>query len=205
MFRSPPSSTLFPYTTLFRSPTVYWPRFNEGVLPSKSGTAQVTEVCAMMEAWSEIDAKLLELNNMSAGWRQSEEAPFQQALGIEFTRVLFYGSMASDPKTFTGLSTRYSDVNLGESSSGAKDGAVVDGGGSGSDNCSIWLIGWGENSVHGIYAKGTVGGLRAEDKGIHTKYDANGGLFDVARTKFQWDCGLAVRDWRYVIRIANID
>jgi len=25
------------------------------------------------------------------------------------------------------------------------------------------------------------------------------------RTHYRWDCGLTVRDWRYVVRIANID
>src|SRR4051812_37253753 len=70
-------------TTLRTSlPTVYWRRYNEGVLPSKSTTGQITEVCAMMEAWSEIDYDLLNLNGMSSAWRQSEEAPFVESMGI---------------------------------------------------------------------------------------------------------------------------
>jgi hypothetical protein len=193
-------------TTLRTSlPTVYYRRYNEGVLPSKSGTAQVDEVCAMMEAWSEIDYDLLHLNGMSESWRASEERPFVEAMGIQFASDLFYGNMATDPKKFTGLATRFNDLNLGESSSAAKDGAVVDGGGSGSDNFSIWLIGWGTNTVHGIYPQGSKAGLQREDMGVLPTKDANGGLYKVARTHFKWDCGIAVRDWRYVIRIANLD
>jgi hypothetical protein len=193
-------------TTLRTSlPLVYWRRYNEGVLPSKSTTGQITEVTAMLEAWSEIDWDLLNLNNMSAAWRMSEEAPFVESMGIEFSRVLFYGNMAVDPKTFTGLATRFNDINIGESGSAAKDGACLDAGGTGSDNTSIWLIGWGVNSVHGIYPKGSKAGLQSEDLGRIVTKDVNGGLYTVAHTHFKWDCGIAVRDWRYIVRIANID
>lgn len=193
-------------TTLRTSlPTVYFRRFNEGVLPSKATTGQVDEVCAMMSAWSEIDTKLLELNGWRASFRQSQERPFIESMGIAFCQTLLYGNMGTDPKTFTGLATRFNDLNLGESSSGLKDGAVLDGGGSGSDNTSIWLIGWGENTIHGIYPKGMTAGLQQSDKGVDVKVDANGGLYEVVRTNFTWDCGIAVPDWRYVIRIANID
>lgn len=193
-------------TTLRTSlPTVYWRRYNEGVLPSKSTTGQIEERTAMLEANSETDWDLLHLNDMSEGWRASEERPFQESMGIEFVRVLFYGNTATDPKIFPGFATRFNDVNIGESSSGAKDGAVIDGGGTQGDNTSIWLIGWGSNSVHGIFPKGSKAGLLVEDRGRWDIKDANGGIYSVARTHFKWDCGLAVRDWRYVIRIANID
>lgn len=193
-------------TTLRTSlPTVYYRRYNEGVLPSKSTTGQVTETCAMMEAWSQIDRDLLKLNGMSAAWRTSEEAPFTEAMGIEFSRAMFYGNMGTNPKEFTGLATRFNDVNVGESSTGAKDGAVVDGGGVGSDNTSIWLIGWGPNTVHGIYPRGSMAGLHSEDRGEFDLTDANGGIYTVVRSHWKWDCGIAVRDWRYVVRIANID
>ena len=50
------------------------------------------------------------------------------------------------------------------------------------------------------YPKGSSAGLKTEDKGICTTEDANGGKFDVTRTKFSWDVGLVLRDWRYVVR-----
>jgi len=31
------------------------------------------------------------------------------------------------------------------------------------------------------------------------------GRFEGYRTHYKWDCGLTVRDWRYIARIANID
>jgi hypothetical protein len=186
-------------------PDTYFRRYNEGVLPSKSTTGQVDEMLAMLESWSEIDNDLLKLNNNSATWRMSEERPFKVSMGIKAAQTLIYGNHSTDPKSFTGLSTRYNDVNLGESGSGLKDGAVVDGGGTGGDNTSIWLIGWGSDTVHGVYPQGSVGGLQVKDAGLDVKTDANGGLYWVARTHFKWDMGLAVRDWRAVVRIANLD
>jgi hypothetical protein len=35
--------------------------------------------------------------------------------------------------------------------------------------------------------------------------DANGNYYQAARSLYQWDLGMVVKDWRYVVRIANID
>ncbi len=64
---------------------------------------------------------------------------------------------------------------------------------------------WGENTVHGIFPKGQKAGIQMEDKGQVTLEDANGGKYEGYRTHYKWDNGLALRDWRYVVRIANID
>ncbi|WP_337238094.1 major capsid protein, partial [Salmonella enterica] len=70
---------------------------------------------------------------------------------------------------------------------------------------SIWLVVWGENTVHGIFPKGQKAGIQMEDKGQVTLKDVNGGKYEGYRTHYKWDNGLALRDWRYVVRIANID
>jgi hypothetical protein len=186
-------------------PTVYKTRFNEGVLPSKGTVGTVEEAMQMMESLSEIDSRLLKINNNSASWLNDQEDGHKMVLGIQMATDIFYGSRVADIKSFTGLSTRYSDVNLGESVSPAKDGAVVDGGGTGSDNCSIWLIGHGPRTFHGIYPKGSPAGLQVEDCGIETATDANTGRYRVVRKFFRWMGGIAVPDWRAVIRGANID
>jgi hypothetical protein len=47
--------------------------------------------------------------------------------------------------------------------------------------------------------------LEQTDLGVDTVIDANGGRFQAYRTHFQWKNGLVVKDWRYVVRIANVD
>jgi hypothetical protein len=187
-------------------PTVGYRRFNEGVAPSKSGRAQIEETVAMMEAYSQVDVRLVKLyGNQAAAFRAGEDSAFTEALNQQFVSDLFTGNATVNPDRFNGFATRYNDVNYGESSSTAKDGAIVDGGGTGSDNTSIWFVGWGADTVCGIYPKGTTAGLQAKDLGEDTAVDANGLMDQVYRSHFTWDVGLCIRDWRYVVRIANID
>jgi hypothetical protein len=180
-------------------PTVYWRAYNQGVPSSKSTTAQVTEPCAMLEARSHIDAKLLALNNNSAEFRLSEESAFIEAMNQEMTGKLFNGNVGTDAKTFSGLATRYSSTTAGNG------GNVILAGGAGSDNASVYLVVWGEQTVFCPFPKGSRAGLQSRDLGEESVQDANGNWYQAARSLFQWDCGLVVKDWRYVVRITNIN
>lgn len=180
-------------------PSVYWRQYNAGVPSSKSTTAQITEPCAMLEARSHIDAKLLMLNGNSAGFRLSEESPFIEAMGQEMVGKFFNGNVGTDLKTFSGLATRFSSTTAGNG------GNVILGGGTGADNASMYLVVWGEQTVFAPFPKGSRAGLMTRDLGEESVQDANGGWFQAARSLFQWDAGLVVKDWRYVVRIANID
>ena len=180
-------------------PAVYWRAYNAGVPSSKSTTAQITEPCAMLEARSHIDAKLLELNGNSAQFRLSEESAFIEAMNQEMTGKIFNGNVGADMKTFSGLATRYSSTTAGNGNN------VILAGGSGSDNASMYLVVWGEQTVFCPFPKGSRAGLRSRDLGEESVQDAAGGWYQAARSLFQWDSGLVVKDWRYVVRIANID
>jgi len=180
-------------------PTVYWREYNQGVPLSKSTTAQVTEPCAMLEARSHIDAKLLELNGNSAAYRLSEESPFIEAMNQEMTGKLFNGNVGADMNSFSGLSTRYSSTTAGNGQN------VILAGGSGADNASMYLVVWGEQTVFCPFPKGSKAGLSTRDLGEESVQDASGNYFQAARSLFQWDSGLVVKDWRFVVRIANID
>lgn len=181
-------------------PEATWRMLYQGVQPTKSTTAQVRDATGFAEAWSEIDAKLYELTGDKAGLRLSEASAFLEGLNQAMATSLFYGDQATSPAKFTGLAPRFN--KLANSGSGAQ---IVDAGGTGSDNTSIWFVVWGENTAHGLYPKGSKAGVTRDDKGVQTKTLADGSVFDVVREKFQWDIGLSVRDYRYVSRVANID
>lgn len=180
-------------------PSVYWRQYNAGVPDSKSTTAQIAEPMGMMEARSPIDAKLLTLNGNSAAYRMSEDAAFIEAMGQEFASKIFNGNVGVDSKTFSGLATRYSSTTAGNGNN------VILAGGSGSDNASIYLVVWGESTVFCTYPKGSQAGLMSRDLGELTETDASGNKYQARVTLFQRDAGLVVKDWRYVVRIANID
>ncbi|MCU1141599.1 major capsid protein [Stenotrophomonas maltophilia] len=177
-----------------------WRMLYQGVQPTKSTTAQVRDATGMIEAWSEIDEKLVRMTGDSAGLRLSEAQAFLEGLNQGVATSMFYGDQATSPAKFTGFAPRFNKIAT--SGSGAQ---IVDAGGTGSDNTSIWFIVWGENTVHGLYPKGSKAGIDREDKGKQTKTNADGSILDVVREKFQWDIGLSVRDYRYVSRIANVD
>ena len=187
-------------------PSVTWRLLNYGVQPSKGNTAQITDTCGMLESYAQIDKKLADLNGNAMEFRLSEDKAFIESMTQEYASTLIYGDLSS-PEKFVGLAPRYSTRNTAKAASAAN---VIDGGGSGNTNTSIWLVGWGENTIHGIYPKGSKAGLSMEDltagnpAGV-TLYDANGGMYQGYRSHYTWDCGLTVRDWRYAVRIANID
>jgi hypothetical protein len=185
-------------------PTVAWRLLNQGVQPSKSTTAQIDEQCGKLEAWCEIDEELVKLNGNSAEYRLSEASSFVEAMNQEFAATLIYGNSSTSPEEFTGLSIRYSS----RSASVANSANIVHGGGAGSDNTSIWLICWGQTTIHGIYPQGSDAGLMHRDLGlqvIETAAGIGGGRMMGYRDQWKWDVGIALRDWRYVVRIANID
>ena len=183
-------------------PSVAWRLLNSGVTPSKSTTAQVDEQVGMLEAYSEVDKDLAELNGNSAAFRLSEAQAFIESMNQEFAQTLFYGDQGTAPEEFTGLSPRYA------SSTGTTGQNVIKAGGSGSDNSSVWLVAWGANTLSGIFPKGSKAGLQHEDLGLVTVETGTGigtGRMRAYRDHWQWKCGLMVRDWRYAVRICNID
>ncbi len=183
-------------------PAVAWRLLNAGVLPSKSTTAQIDEMAGMLEAWSSVDKDLILLNGNAAAFRLSEATAFLEAMNQEFAQTLFYGNVGLAPEEFTGLAPRYSLSTAGNGSN------VVKAGGSGSDNTSLWLVVWGEQTVSGIFPKGSKAGLIHEDKGEQVLQSAGGvtgALMVAMMDRFQWKGGLCLKDWRYVVRICNID
>lgn len=143
-------------------PTVAWRLLNDGVQPSKSTTAQIDEACGKLEAWSEVDVAVANLNGNTAEFRLSEATAFIEAMNQEFSSTLFYGNSSTAPEEFTGLSIRYSDPSATNGSN------VIDAGGGGNDNMSIWLISWGMQTIHGIFPKGSTAGLQHHDHGEQT-------------------------------------
>ena len=184
-------------------PTPTWRKMYGGVQPDKGSQAQVDDTCGMLEAYAEVDKALADLSNNTAAFRMVEEKAHLEGLNQEIVDTLFYGNEDSEPEAFTGFSPRFNDLSADNADN------IIAGGGSGSDNASIWLVVWSPQTCFGIIPKGSVAGLQRSDLGEVTIEDAsdgsNTGRMQAYRTHYRWDAGLCVRDWRYVVRIANID
>lgn len=182
-------------------PGVTWRLLNYGVQPTKSRTVQVTDTIGMLESYAEVDKSLADLNGEVANFRLSEDRAFLESMNQELASTIFYGNTASDPEKFLGLAPRYSDLS-------AQNGEnILVGDGTGSDNTSIWLVSWGDMTTHGIFPKGQLTGLQHKDLGEQTLEDDQTppGKFQGYRSHYKWDAGMTVRDWRFNVRIANID
>jgi hypothetical protein len=191
-------------------PAVYWRALNQGIPNSKSTTAQVDEACGILEARSEVDKDLAMLNGNTAQFRLSEDVAFLEAMNQTQATTLFYGNPAIEPKSFLGLAARYSAAP-GSSGIGQN---IIEGGGTSTDNTSVYLVVWGDNTVYCPFPKGSSAGLMHEDLGEQTVYTPSSAGASTASssermqalvTRYQWKNGLVVKDWRYVVRIANID
>lgn len=180
-------------------PSVTWGKLYQGIPQSKSGKAQVEDTTGFVEGLSTIDQRLLDLSTNEGAVRMSEAMSFLEAMNQEVASKLFYGNTASDPEEFMGLAPRFNDL------SASNGNQIIDAGGTGSDNTSIWFTTWGENQTCLLYPKGTMAGVNREDMGRQRLTDGSGDPYYGKEEKFTWHVGLAVKDWRYVSRIANID
>lgn len=192
-------------------PAVYWRALNQGIPSSKSTTAQVDESCGILEARSEVDKDLAMLNGNTAQFRLSEDTAFLEAMNQTQAETLFYGNPATDPKQYLGLAPRYSSLSAANSQN------ILDAAGSSPSSnryTSVWLVVWGDQTVYCPFPKGSKAGLIHEDLGEQTVYTESTSTAGAASsstrmqamvTRYQWKSGLVVKDWRYVVRIANVN
>ena len=184
-------------------PQGVWRAANQGVPSSKSLTAQFQDSIGELQDYSIVDKSLAELNGNVAKFRYSEDMAHVEGLSQQVASALFYQNEATTPTAFTGFSPRYNTVNTGTAKNAVN---VLDAGGTGNSNLSIWLVGWGDHTTFGIFPKGSQAGLVYKDLGdVVPAYDANGNRFEAYTSLFQFKLGLCVKDWRYNVRICNVD
>lgn len=187
-------------TTRTGIPQGTWRKLYEGVQPAKSTTKQVHDTTGWLEAYSEVDAKLIALAGKGGNALRMDEAEsFVQGMSNQMASAMFYGDTATNPEQFMGLAPRFSSL------AAETGGQIVNAGGAGADNTSVWFVVWSPRTVSLLYPKGSMAGVQRKDLGETTKEKADGSLYQIFREHFQWDVGMTVRDWRYVSRIANLD
>jgi hypothetical protein len=179
-----------------------WRLLNYGVPQGKSTTAQIVDTCGLLEAFSAVDQEIADLNGNTASFRMSESAAWLEGMTQQVASTLWYGNTSTNPERFMGFAPRYNTVVTASAQTASN---IIDAGGTGSDNTSIWIVTWGVNTVHGIFPQGSRAGLEHEDMGRWPVQDANGNTYMAYRDHYKWKIGLTVRDWRYVVRVANID
>lgn len=184
-------------------PEVALRRINQGVLPTKSQYGDILESMALFEAHGKVDEKLVKLQKNEAQFRLNQNTGHIEAMGQRWNRSLFYGDPDVTPEEFLGLAPRLDAIAAG----GNAAPQIIDAGGNDTDLTSIYLVGWGPNGAMAIYPRGSQAGLQHHDMGVDLVNDSSGtgAQFRAYRDVFQLDAGLAVYDYRNIVRIANID
>lgn len=176
-------------------------RLNSGVSRSKTLTDQVDESVGLMEMLSVVDVKVAKMSGNPGAYRMTEDVGLRTGFNNKFERLMWYGNPDTTPDEWLGFSRRFLLTT------GAFGGQMVASGisASGNDQTDFWFIDWGLDTVHCIYPKNSDAGFHSEDLGVELTTDAAGKEFRAYRTMFDWECGLAVRDPRHVVRVYNID
>ena len=183
-------------------PQATWRLLNAGVPNAKSTTAQIVDTTGNLETYAVIDKDIADLNGNTAEFRLSEVRAFLEGMSQQVASAFIYGNQHINPERFTGLAPRYSTVATATSQTANN---VLDAGGTASTNTSMWIVTWGDDTIHGIFPKGKITGLQHRDMGEWPVQDASGNTYQAYRDHFKWEVGLCLRDWRYTVRVANID
>jgi hypothetical protein len=184
-------------------PQATWRQLNAGVPNAKSSTAQITDTCGNLETYAVIDKDIADLNGNTASFRLSEVRAFLEGMSQQVAQTLIYGNQHVNAERFTGFAPRYSTKNAANSNTAAN---VLDAGGPNANaNTSIWIATWGSDTLHGTFPKGKITGLQHRDMGEWPVADTAGNTYQAYRDHFKWEIGLVLRDWRYTVRIANIE
>lgn len=182
-------------------PETFLRRINQGIKPSKSGYGSILEAAGLFNALGQVDAKLVELAVDKARFRFMENKGHIESMGLRFFQSLFYGDPNVTPEDFLGIAPRYASLAAADRTAVQ----VIDAGGQGADLTSIYLVGWGEGSVEAFYPKGTQAGIKHTPLPAAMIDDGEGGKYLGYEDWFDLNAGLAVSDYRNIVRIANID
>ncbi len=196
------SGNAFEFTQVVSLPTIANRSYNQGITATLAGVAKQVQTCAEYADLITLDNSLARLGGQMAELRAQETMLHTQAMTQKVAYDMFYANNATNPTTFTGFSNIYNTVTTSVSQIANN---VIDCGGTGSTNASLWLISWGPKQIHTIFPSGLPTGLQMIDRGLQNTYDAGGKVFLGWQHWLQWNLGLAIHDWRYAVRACNID
>ncbi len=180
-----------------------WRGLNEGVEPTKSKEETLTEECGLFEVRSEVDAVFMQLNGGDEYRAKKDMSIVSQVFPQEAETGFCYHSKKTSPKKFTGIIPRLDALTglaIGQSQVVASQVSA-----SGDDQMSALLIGHGPDKVYGIVPQMCPSGIQHVDMGQQDLTDGNGNKYEGRVSIFRQWMGLCVEDYRYVVRVCNLD
>jgi len=187
-------------------PTSYYRALNQGYPKSKDSTKIVRDTIAKHGGRFTADRALAKLSGNQAEYMARKEMNFMKSIIETLATVTFYGNSDTDSDQYFGIHTRLSVPSGDRTNAGYN---IVDGGGVGADNLSMVGVVHSADTIHGIYPKGSQGGLqidRFNDVLVDDDSASGSGKKFVGHERvLEQDMGLAVPSWRGITRACNID
>lgn len=186
-------------------PTTSTRQLNQFVNASRGQTAQLIEGMADFQTWAEYDSDLLDLWADKGSFLYTQMLGYMESITQKWANCFIYGDQATDPTQFDGMATRYSTVSTANAANAQN---VIDGGGTGATNTSVWLITHSPRAMHGFFPKGSVAGIRHRvnpDVVIQGGTTMGSGRLMGHQEVWDWKAGIALWNWEWCGRICNID
>lgn len=184
-------------------PAGSWRYLNQGTPMNKSTTAQGRVNCGELTGLSVIDERILEKSANPNKARYEEDNAFVEGMSQTMASTTIYGNSANTLAEFTGVAPYFNTL---ETATAANAANMFNGGGTGSNNASIWLMGWSPRSVYMVYPKGSKAGLQVRPLNTtEVAYDSVGNPYPAKLTYFSQMASLCIEDWRWVSRLCNLD
>ncbi len=187
-------------------PTTYTRQLNQAVQVSRGQAAQIEEGMSIFESWAEYDQDLIDLWADRGGFLYQQSLPFMESMTEAWAKSFIYGDPSVDNTQFMGLAPRYSTKNIANAYNAQN---VVDGGGTGSVNSSIWLVTHAPYALHGFFPKGSMSAgishFVNEDVVLQGTTGIGGTRLRAHQEQWKMKCGVALWDWRWCGRLCNID
>lgn len=189
-------------------PSGFWRRYYQGIPQEKSTYVTVQDDCGMLTAMGEVDASLADHSPNKAKLMLDENRGFIEGLSQTMADAFFYADSKKDHEKFTGLTPRFAKVGHGVSGIAKHNifqQVMSAGGTTANSQSSVWIVAHDVSKIFGLYPAGSTAGLNPHDHGRQLVADSNGNKYPAYIKEYQWDCGLGVKDWRYVARLANVE
>lgn len=183
-------------------PAGTWRRAYQGVDAEKATQKVVLARPGTLGAYSVVDKLIAEKGGHVDAVRAGQAKGIISGMSDTVASALIYGGKKELEKC-VGLAEYYNTTKPTVETSRN----VVNAGGTAQQNkSSIYLVVWDSDKVYGFFPKGSKAGITRNDFGLVNHLDTNTNKeYPAYKEYFEWQIGLAVQDWRFAARIANIN
>ena len=191
-------------TELTGYPTTYYRMVNQGIPVSTDNEKMIRNSFAQLANAYQIDRKLVTGTKESIdAFMARKDLRYVTSLMDSLATTMVYGDSATETDKFTGLAARLSVPSTNYKEAGYN---LISGGGSGSDNTSMYGVVWSGDGAFGFYPEGSQAGLKiTRMRDVEIRDSGGTNEFIGHKNFYEMDAGLVVTDWHHICRACNID